>query len=294
MKILISGLINIETSLSVDHFPIEYNPIEYPYFGIESCVSGVGYNVSKALKTLGSDVTLLSVIGKDTNGDIIKQRLKEDNIDNQLLNNIEKTPQSVVLVDNNGKRKIYCDLKDIQDVDPLNDISLNDYSLLVLTNINFNRELLKQGHDKGIDIATDVHVISDINDSYNSDFMKYADILFFSNEAIIGREEEFMKEVYQRYRNKIIVCGCGNQGAKMYLGNEDKFYYEKAVAPKGIISTVGAGDALFSSFLYFYKKGEIYQKCLRNAAYFAGLKIACPGGSNGFVNEEDILKYIDE
>jgi ribokinase len=43
-SILVSGLINIETTLKVDSFPIEYSPVRYPFFGVNSAVSGVGYN----------------------------------------------------------------------------------------------------------------------------------------------------------------------------------------------------------------------------------------------------------
>ena len=51
-NILVSGLINIETTLKIDAFPIPYQPVRYPFFGINSTVSGVGFNVSKALTTL--------------------------------------------------------------------------------------------------------------------------------------------------------------------------------------------------------------------------------------------------
>ena len=39
MKILVSGLLNIETTVAVKGFPIEYYPIDYPFFGINSNVS---------------------------------------------------------------------------------------------------------------------------------------------------------------------------------------------------------------------------------------------------------------
>ena len=45
MRITVSGLINIETTLKVRKFPIEYYPIDYPFFGVQSEVSGVAYNV---------------------------------------------------------------------------------------------------------------------------------------------------------------------------------------------------------------------------------------------------------
>ena len=297
-QILVSGLINIETSLKVDSFPINYNPIEYPFFGIESVVSGVGYNVAKALKTLGSNIDLLTEIGDDLNGEIIKKKVNDDGIDTKHLFEYKdgKTAESVVLVDKEGKRKIYCDLKDIQDRKPLDEsvVNLDDYSLVALTNINFNRTLIKAAHNKGIIVATDVHVLSDINDSYNKDFMENANILFLSNEAIIDHETDFVKELYNRYHNKIIVCGCGEKGALMYIGEEDKFYFEQAVAPKGISSTVGAGYALFSSFIHFYNKGEKLENCLRFAVLFAGIKISQPGGSNGFVNKKELLKFARE
>ena len=64
-NILVSGLINIETTLKVDGFPIAYEPVRYPFWGVRSTVSGVGYNIAKALTTLGDSVRLLSLIGRD-------------------------------------------------------------------------------------------------------------------------------------------------------------------------------------------------------------------------------------
>ena len=50
MRILVSGLLNVETTVPVRGFPINYYPIDYPFFGINSNVSGVGFNLSKAFK----------------------------------------------------------------------------------------------------------------------------------------------------------------------------------------------------------------------------------------------------
>ena len=123
-KILVSGLVNIETSVKVDSFPIEYSPIEYPFFGVDTCVSGVGYNIAKAIKTLGGNVELLTVTGNDLLSEVIKSTLKKEKIKSTLVPTIENTPTSVVMVDTSGNRKIYCDLKDLQDIKPLNNISL--------------------------------------------------------------------------------------------------------------------------------------------------------------------------
>ena len=123
--------------------------------------------------------------------------------------------------------------------------------------------------------------------------MEHSDILFLSNEACKGREGDFIKEIYSRYQSKIIVIGCGEEGALAYIGKEDRYFYEEAVAPKGVINTVGAGDALFSSFLHFYLKEKDVSKALRFAVTFAGLKIASSGGAKGFPTEKETLSYIE-
>ena len=53
MNILVSGLLNTETTAAVRGFPISYYPIDYPFFGVNTAVSGVAFNISKALRTLG-------------------------------------------------------------------------------------------------------------------------------------------------------------------------------------------------------------------------------------------------
>ena len=67
-KILISGLVNTETTAKVRQFPIPYYPIDYPFFGVSTAVSGVAYNIALAMNTLGDDVQLCSMTGTDSCG----------------------------------------------------------------------------------------------------------------------------------------------------------------------------------------------------------------------------------
>ena len=64
-NILISGLVNTETTCRVRQFPIDYYPIDYPFFGVNTAVSGVAYTLAKAMTTLGDSVRLLSMTGDD-------------------------------------------------------------------------------------------------------------------------------------------------------------------------------------------------------------------------------------
>lgn len=93
-KVLIAGLVNVETTLQVRQFPIEYYPIDYPFFGVNSAVSGVGYNIAAALSTLGDVVHLASLVGRDFQSQYIKDTLENRGIDPRyLLPQLHQTPQ---------------------------------------------------------------------------------------------------------------------------------------------------------------------------------------------------------
>lgn len=296
MKAIVSGLLNVETTVSVGEFPIEYHPIEYAFFGIHSHVSGVGFNIAKALTTLGDDVNMISYLGKDDEAKRIFDQLQQNYIPTEHIAQILKnTPVSTVLFDSQGRRRIYCDLKDIQDqmLDSGKfEEELKNCDIAVLCNINFNRRLIQSAKQQGVLTATDVHVLSNIDDEYNRDFMKNADILFLSNENIPCSPEDFIQQLYQRYHNQIIVMGMGERGAFLFDAKQNELSLISAYHNEKIVNTVGAGDALFSSFLHFYVKSLDAKSALQRAVIFAGVKIGYNGASVGFCTEQDIEKIL--
>ena len=162
MNVLISGLVNIETSVKVRNFPINYYPIDYPFFGISSGVAGVGYNIAKAIHTLGDELSFISYVGNDVSSECIMNQLKKDGIP---LENIKKeltqAAQSVILYDETGRRQIYCDLKDIQerkiDCNAIQNC-ISNADIVAACNINFNRPLLLAAKKMGKTIATDLFI----------------------------------------------------------------------------------------------------------------------------------------
>ena len=294
MRILVSGLVNTETTTAVRGFPIHYYPIDYPFFGINTAVSGVAFNISKALRTLGDEVRLTSMTGDDFPAEYIRETLARleihtDNVRPQL----SQTPSSVVLYDPEGRRQIYCDLKDIQETNyDFTPDMLDGVDLVAACNINFNRPLLHLAKQAGKMIATDVHVLSNAHDDYNREFMECADILFLSDESIGGNYQDFLRQLANTYGCFIIVLGRGSKGAAMYLRETDQITEMPAVSAGEVVNTVGAGDALFSAFLHFYAKGFAPVEALYRAQVFAAHKITVSGASNGFVSEQAIGDWI--
>jgi acarbose 7IV-phosphotransferase len=292
-NILVCGLTNIETTIKVNKFPIEYSPIEYKFSGVNSSISGVGYNIVKALKTLGDEPIFFSIIGNDMYKDIILDDLEKDKIKSDyVLPLLEKTVKSGILYDGNN-RKIILDLKNIQEIkypiDKLKDI-INQIDVGIICNINFTRDFLKILKDNGKITATDVHVLSDINDKYNNDYIKYSDILFLSNENIAEKENEIINQLSINYNHEIIVVTMGEKGLLIYVKGKREIKHFNAIKTREVVNTIGAGDALFSCFIHYYRITKDPYYSIESAMLFASYKIGENGGAKGFLTEEELAK----
>ena len=124
--------------------------------------------------------------------------------------------------------------------------------------------------------------------------MECADILFLSDEGIGDNYGPFLWQLAHTYNCKIIVLGRGNKGAAIYQRQTDQITEIPAVFVGKVINTVGAGDALFSSFLHFYANGYEVMDALYRAQIFAAHKITVNGASNGFVEENIITDWINK
>ena len=291
--ILVSGLINLETTVKVDGFPIPYFPVRYPFFGIQSAVSGVGYNVASALTTLGDKVRFLSLIGRDPTAELVRGSLKKAGIsDRYVLPAREQTAQSVILYDETGRRQINVDLKDLQQAEYPSETfvkALTGCRLAILCNINFSRPFLVEARRLKIPVASDVHAITSLDDPYNRDFMAQADILFQSHEALPCPPEDWATRLMEQFGTKIVVVGLGKEGALLGV-REDRFLGRfPAQSTRPVVNTIGAGDALFSSFLHFWTRNGDPAHALRRAILFASWKIGEPGAAMGFLPEADLI-----
>ncbi len=296
--ILVSGLINLETTLRVEGFPIPYAPVHYPFFGVRSSVSGVGYNVAKALGRLGHTARLLALIGRDTAGGLVRAQLARDGLDaSGAVADLDETAQSVILYDGSGRRQIHVDLKDIQErMYPPERFAqaVQGADLAVLCNINHSRPFLAAARAHGLPVATDVHAIADLDDAYNRDFMAAADILFMSDERLPCAPEEWLRRLWDRYAAEIVVVGLGARGALLGVRSSGRVEHIPAAQTRPVVNTIGAGDALFSSFLHGYLTTGDAPLALRQAVVYASYKIGETGAADGLLDAEGLARLYAE
>jgi ribokinase len=291
--IFVAGLANVETTLRVAGFPLDYTPISFDFFGINSTVSAVGYNVAKALAGLGDEVRLASLIGADPLGDLVLGGLEAAGIPAAgVLRQLAQTAQSVVMFDPAGRRRIATDLKDIQDQTyppELARAALAGSDLAVLCNINFARPLLGLARELGVPIATDLHTLGSLDDGYNRDWLEAATILFQSHEGFAEPPHERAAAILARFPARIVVIGMGGQGS--LLAERDRpARYIPAAQIRPVVNTIGAGDAFFAAFVHFYVALGDPLAAIERASLFAAYKVGAVGGAEGLLSQADFAE----
>jgi ribokinase len=292
MRFLVAGSINIETTVPVEGFPIPYLPVRYNP-GIGAAVSGVGWNLARALHTLGSEVTFLGLVGDDDAGTLIRQETSRSGI-TAVLAPTAATPQSVILYDPAGRRRAETDLKSLQEAEfPAEafDAALAGCGLAVLANINWTRPLLARAAAAGVPIATDLHDIRSLDNPYDADYLARAAVLFFSGEHLSEPPERFVWRLRRRADPEVVGIGLGGKGALVAPRGEAATLVP-APALRPVVSTIGAGDALLAAFLHFRARGHDAVAAMRRAVAFAAWKVGEASASAGFLGEDAVAALV--
>ncbi len=234
VRVLVAGAINIETTVPVAGFPVPYAPVAFNT-GIASAVSGVGWNLARALSALGSEVVFLSVAGPDPAGTAVREEVARSGI-TAVIAATAATPLSVILYDPAGRRRAETDLKGVQETafpGAAFDEALAGCDLAVLANSNWTRPLLSRAAAAGVPVATDLHDIRSLDNPYDADYLAHAAVLFFSGELLPVPPEEFVARVWDRADPRVVGVGLGSRGALLALPGSPASAHPGAVAAAG-------------------------------------------------------------
>lgn len=290
-NITIVGNVNVETTIRIPAFPLVYTPTIYARFGISTGVSAVGYNLAKALHTLGNTVALASVIGHDAQAQFIRTQLNRDGISSHyVIEATAQSAQSVILYDADGKRVVLTDLKDVPETHyPVDHFApaLAESDLVVLTNIAYSKPFIPLANANRKPIATDLHTLTDLHDVYNAPFLENATVLFLSGELLTVSPDVWASAILARYGAQIVVIGLGKKGAYLAVRDNEAMLIP-AVATRDVVQTGGAGDALFAAFLHSYLSTKNPVLALRMAIVFASYKIGEMRSGEGFLTATEL------
>ena len=287
-RVLVVGNVNLETTLQLEAFPLPEGSSYHPH-RMNLSVSGVGFNVARALQVLGTDVRFGSVVGADEVGAFVRGTLRELGL-SQHLHIGTRTGRSLVVSDATGARHVHTDVGGVADATyppELFDQALRGCDHVVLTNMNYTRSLLARAVAAGVPISTDLHAVRDLDNPYDRDYLEAASLLFLSGENL-SDSLRTVAELRRRFDPEVIVVGLGARGA--LLSERGRVAQVPAFPASGIVSTVGAGDALHAAFCHFWLAGEAPRDALRLACIFAAQKLTVSGGGRGFVGEAEVRR----
>jgi sugar/nucleoside kinase (ribokinase family) len=162
-----------------------------PDFGVESnftenvdYVGQAGGYASRGFAQLGKRTTFIGYVGDDHSGRFIRQEFARDGVDTTaLFIDPTGTSRSVNFMYRDGRRKNFYDGKDHMHLRP--DVAVCRSVLARAKLAHFNipnwaRYLLPVARELGLTISCDLQDVISPDDDYRRDFVRYADVLFFS------------------------------------------------------------------------------------------------------------------
>jgi sugar/nucleoside kinase (ribokinase family) len=291
-KIVVAGVASLAVHLAVERFPVGYTPVGQPRW-VCSGTGGAGAQIAAILRTLGDDVRLCTVVGRDPVGRLVRQELRAGGLAGPGVVDGPGTSQSVVLVAPDGRRIVYPHLAVVNTVEYPQDRfaeALHGADLAVLTNTEFVRGLLAPAALHGVPIAVDVNVIADLDDAFYQPWLDVADVIFCSHEKLPCPAPQWIAQTMGRYPGVAMAAvGCGADGTVLGL-RDGRLVSASAVAPLGVRNTSSAGDSLFAAFLHGWVSTGNPAEALSDAVVFAGWRIGHRNPTAALLSEAELSR----
>jgi sugar/nucleoside kinase (ribokinase family) len=186
-RVAVAGVVNVRTARRCDAFPPSFASSAVEPGGISIRLSGTGWTVARTLQQLGSEVLFATYVGADELGQFAAQGLLRHGLLGPTSLMCPSQPRAMVLYGPDGHRANATDLRATPDLSYPSDLFAaaidhgDTCDMAVLTNIGFTRPLISVATERGLRIATDLHLVDDVDSPYNRDWMRAAHILACSH-----------------------------------------------------------------------------------------------------------------
>jgi D-beta-D-heptose 7-phosphate kinase/D-beta-D-heptose 1-phosphate adenosyltransferase len=302
MNILVIGDIMLD---------INYNSIvnrtapeaDIPIYNISDVnyILGGASNVAQNLNYLGINVELISVIGNDSYGEIMKKKIIEKKIQHHIFEDLRKTTQKHRIF-NNNKISVRYDMEDTFDISSELSNKIMNY-IMNKTNIDaivisdYNKGLLTSQLCKEIIDYSNKNNIYTFVDPKIKNVEKYQNCFCFKPnmvecKAITGLLNEnknidsMFKIIKQKINCKNTVITSGENG--IYINNKSNHitHFEKI----DVIDVTGAGDIVLTVITYVYLKTKDLVLACKIANCIAGKSVQTIGNYN--ISNSEVEGYL--
>jgi D-beta-D-heptose 7-phosphate kinase/D-beta-D-heptose 1-phosphate adenosyltransferase len=301
MNILVIGdiMLDINYNSIINRIAPEANIPIYNIIDVNYILGGAS-NVAQNLNSLEINVKLISVVGNDSYGEIMKQILVEKKIKYQLFEDFRKTTQKHRIF-NNNKISVRYDIEDTFDISlelsnkimnyimnqkNIDAIVISDYNKGLLTT-QLCREIIEYSNKKNIYTFVDPKI---------KNVEKYQNCFCFKPnmiecKAITGLNEiedidTMFKTIKQLINCENIIITSGENG--IYINNKSNHITH--TDKMDVIDVTGAGDIVLTVLTYIYLKTKDLILACKIANSIAGKSVKTIGNYN--ISNSEIEIYL--
>ncbi|WP_269237370.1 carbohydrate kinase family protein [Flavobacterium flavigenum] len=287
---------------------VAFGEILWDVFENEKKIGGAPLNVALRMKSLGCEVSMISGVGNDDNGDAILHEVESLGIDTNTISKSETYPTGLVKVtlDKNGSATY-----DIHYPSAWDKIEINDYAQKLVKNADVLiygslvcRDDVSRKSLESL-LQNEVFKVFDVNlrkphYSYEilEKLMLEANFIKFNDEEILEISaalqspftslEENIHFIATHTNTPSICVTKGKHGAVLLWKGT---LYENAGYAVKVVDTVGAGDSFLASLITCLLTGSTPQKAI-DFACAVGALVAASSGANPDISLVEIQKMI--
>lgn len=260
---------------------------------------GGGSNVAVGLRRLGQSVKVISKVGDDTFGDMVRDDFKKEMVDFSHLSVVPgQTGFSSVLVSKNGSRSIMVlrglsgdikhedvDWEMLMRADWVQISSLGESTNLFADIVNFC-------YEKGVRIGVNPGK-SELKDRNIVNILKMVNYLNLNRQeasSLVGVNFENEKEIAKAMSSlgpKVITVTDGNRGSSMIV--DGRWLRMRALKEISVDDT-GAGDAFVAGVVYGFLANKSYEDALKCGNINGSSVVGLLGAKNGLLRSIEIEK----
>ncbi|MBQ7370224.1 MAG: ribokinase [Clostridia bacterium] len=269
---------------------------------LELFPGGKGVNQCVSVARLGGDVEMIGMLGKDGNGDVFRQILKDENIKSEYVFSCDKpTAVAQVQINADGQNRI-CVIPSANyefGFDELEKIDerLKTTKLLILQlemRLDVTKEIIRRAHSYGVKILLNPAPAVKLE----KEILGIVDYLT-PNETelsiLTGMSTDTDEEVLQAskrllsYGVKTVVATLGGRGA--LAATEDSIEFIKGYKVKAI-DTVAAGDSFNGALAVALTEGNPLNEAVKFANAMGALTVTKRGAIPSLHTRKEIEEFL--
>lgn len=300
--VLVIGELNVDLILNkIDKFPVIGKEVLADQMTLTLGSSSAIF--ASNLRTLGTSVNYIGILGYDNFGEYIISMLKQKgvNTSNIIFSDKHETGCTMVLNYQEDRAMVtfpgaMCHLttSDIPDEALRNAKHLHVSSIFLQKSLKPGiTELFKKAKKMGLTTSLDPQW--DPCETWDLDLnevLEYTDIFMpnITELKALTRTTDFEEALKSiMHFKKIIIIKDGNNGAYLYDGK--KIIHQTAFLNTSVTDCIGAGDSFDAGFIHYFIKDKTEKECLEFAALTGAINTTRPGGTGAFANL-DLVKHI--